>query len=355
MEYNTNVTRLVRKAIVARPAKVFESNESKAIRVFKTTLEQCREAQSRCRRRLIFGFETALKLCCVDVPSDVPDRGLVAIVSQGTERRNVNGVTFVVRSHPWSVIDIDGIPCTSPLATWMMFANSLPLDALVRLGDALTRRDRDQKWYTVAVLEEAVDGIGAMLSTREGQKERKVQEAQKAQKEGEAQEAQKRRKARLLPAGIENSRRALRLMRDNTDSFPETDLRLLLLRYGLPCPAVNPCVVVGSGRRYFLDMAYESLKIGIEYDGAHHGLQREEDAARRRELEEAGWIVVSVENGDVIDADAQERFVMGLAGVIERRLGHKVRLRAPLTVRQLADRRRTIHTDFVPGHCWPVR
>lgn len=331
MEYNANVTRLVRKAIVARPAKVFESNESKAIRVFKTTLEQCHEAQSRCRRRLVFGFETALRLCCVDVPSDVPDRGLVAVVPKGAERRNVNGVTFVMRSHPWSVIDIDGIACTSPLAAWVMFANSLPLDALVRLGDALTRRDRDQKWYTVAALEAAVDGIGATLSTQKGQK------------------------ARLLPAGIENSRRALRLMRDNTDSFPETDLRLLLLRYGLPCPAVNPSVMVGSGRRYFLDMAYESLRIGIEYDGAYHGSQCEKDAARRRELKDAGWTVVSAENADVIDADAQERFVMGLAGVIERRLGHKVRLRAPLTVRQLADRRRTIHADFVPGRCWPPR
>lgn len=345
MEYNTTVSRLVRKAIVARPAKVFESNESKAIRMFKTTLGQCREAQSRCRRRLVFGFETALRLCCIDVPTDVPDRGLVAIVSRGAERRNVNGVTFVMRSHPWSVIDIDGIACTSPLAAWMMFANGLPLDALVRLGDALARRDRDQKWYTVAAMEAAVDGVGAILS---------MQEAQKGQ-EAQGQEGQTAQKRRLLPAGIENSRRALRLMRDNTDSFPETDLRLLLLRYGLPCPAVNPSVRVGSGRRYFLDMAYESLRIGIEYDGAYHGSQREEDVARRRELEGAGWIVVSVENADVIDADAQERFVMGLAGIIERRLGRKVRLRAPLTVRQLADRRRTIHTDFVPGRCWPPR
>ena len=77
-------------------------------------------------------------------------------------------------------------------------------------------------------------------------------------------------------------RRALRLMRENTDSSQETRSRIVLLRYGLPCPEVNYAIrLKGYSHVFFADMAYPDLKIIIEYDGRHHASRWLADSKRR--------------------------------------------------------------------------
>ena len=90
-------------------------------------------------------------------------------------------------------------------------------------------------------------------------------------------------------------RRALRLMRENTDSSQETRSRIVLLRYGLPCPEVNYAIrLKGYSHVFFADMAYPDLKIIIEYDGRHHASRWLADSKRREALEDEGWLYIQV-------------------------------------------------------------
>ena len=105
-------------------------------------------------------------------------------------------------------------------------------------------------------------------------------------------------------AGLARARTALSLSREGTDSIPETDLRLLLVRAGLPTPVVNLTIVDSTGRIvYILDLAYEEWKVAVEYDGAYHVGDRTQmynDASRRRVLEDLGWRIITVTSADMI-------------------------------------------------------
>ncbi|MFP3461473.1 hypothetical protein R5O87_11525 [Arthrobacter globiformis] len=92
------------------------------------------------------------------------------------------------------------VACTSPLRTWFDLAGILSLQDLVIAGDFLLRR-RDPLSKT-----EAMD---AFLAEKQGR------------------------------AGYPKAMKAMALIRANTDSPKETELRLLLVAAGLPEPAIN--------------------------------------------------------------------------------------------------------------------
>lgn len=104
-------------------------------------------------------------------------------------------------------------------------------------------------------------------------------------------------------------RRALRLMRENTDSSQETRSRIVLLRYGLPCPEVNYAIrLKGYSHVFFADMAYPDLKIIIEYDGRHHASRWLADSKRREALEDEGWLYIQVTAENLRDEDSQRNW-----------------------------------------------
>jgi hypothetical protein len=71
------------------------------------------------------------------------------------------------------------------------------------------------------------------------------------------------------------------MMRADTDSPKETELRLLLIRAGLPEPAINrPLFDEAGGWVQDPDMSYQEFKIAIQYDGGHHATP----AQRRSDL-----------------------------------------------------------------------
>ena len=94
------------------------------------------------------------------------------------------------------------------------------------------------------------------------------------------------------------ARRAFKLVMAGTDSIYETRTRLVLIDAGVPTPSVNPEVWCPSvGMTYHVDMGYEQAQIGVEYDGqAHVGdrIQMTIDADRRRNLQDAGWLIITV-------------------------------------------------------------
>ena len=98
--------------------------------------------------------------------------------------------------------------------------------------------------------------------------------------------------------GCRLARRAAALARPGVDSPTETKLRLLLVLAGLPEPRVNLVLRARDGswtRRY--DLAYEHLRLIVEYDGRQHAEDTEQwliDITRREELDRRRWRLVVV-------------------------------------------------------------
>jgi hypothetical protein len=155
------------------------------------------------------------------------------------------------------------VSCTSPLRTWFDLAGILGLDDLVIAGDFLLRRRNPLT---------TVDALDAFLAGKRGR------------------------------PGYRRAMRARALMRANTDSPKETELRLLLTRHGLPEPGINVPIFDGTGCWIQdPDLSYEQEKIAIQYDGGHHANpgQRRSDIFRDENARDAGWRVVVLTQTDL--------------------------------------------------------
>lgn len=157
-----------------------------------------------------------------------------------------------------------GLRLVTPVATWLQLAPTLTVDQLVVAGDFLVRRKR--AWATLAEVQHAVAT------------------------------------ARGMP-GIRTARMALCDIRPGTDSPPESQLRLILLRAGLPEPQIGYTLHLDGAFVGTPDLAYVAEKVAIEYEGEGHRLDPDtfaNDIDRRERFEEAGWRVVRVTSRHLI-------------------------------------------------------
>ena len=158
---------------------------------------------------------------------------------------------------PTDLAEINGMPVSSPLETWLRLAPHLPLDDLVAVGDFLVKRQRPLT--DLPTLAEAVDRAAGWR-------------------------------------GSKRLRQALMLIRPGTDSPQETALRLLLARAGLPEPAINHRIVDTRGRFLALgDLVFPDHRVVVEYDGEHHFATPEQgyrDIDRIERLVDSGWRVI---------------------------------------------------------------
>jgi len=98
--------------------------------------------------------------------------------------------------------------------------------------------------------------------------------------------------------GIVRLRRVLPLVDGGAESPQETRTRLALIGAGLPKPTTQ--IVVRDEYGEFvarIDMGYEDLRVGIEYDGSQHWTnaeQRDRDIDRYTALLDLGWVIVRV-------------------------------------------------------------
>ncbi len=78
-----------------------------------------------------------------------------------------------------------------------------------------------------------------------------------------------------------------------SESPMETRIRLAIVLAGLPPPVLQHTVLV-EGHRYRLDLSYPELRLGVEFDGAHHRTadRARRDLAREQRLAAAGWRIV---------------------------------------------------------------
>ena len=96
--------------------------------------------------------------------------------------------------------------------------------------------------------------------------------------------------------GNKRARRSIELMDAGAESPKETWLRVLLLDAKFPRPAAQIRVTEGA-MTAFVDMGWQELKIGVEYDGDHHRTSRSQflkDIMRVEMLERNGWIIIRV-------------------------------------------------------------
>lgn len=289
----------------------------------KRSAQTCSELQSRTKRRFPYGLETALELQGVEKPNLPPGMTAyklpVAVLPNVNAKTHLTGINRVIWSFPIETIHIAGTYlCTNPACTWAMYSHRLDLQELVVLGDSMTRRDRRLKCASV-------DDLAEYL-------ERCVLFAQGGKLEG--------RSVRMFP-GYRNCVRALRLIRENTDSSQETRTRLVLPRYGLDIPLVNyPLSLPGRLKSLYLDMAYPEFKLCIEYEGAHHAGQWLSDIQRRQLIEQAGWYMIQVTKYDLVDKFAEANLAERIANMIGQITGKTVPLTEQKSVRQISDTRR---------------
>lgn len=245
---------------------------------------RCRAALQLLPPGAVLSHVTAARLLGVELPwqLDSDDRIHVRL-SPGTTPPRRPGMTGHRSADPGQVLECHGLPVMSPEDTWRDLAAVATVDDVVVLGDAMMRRR--QPFTTRGALE------GVLRRTRPG----------------------RRGRARM--------RLALLDVRAGTDSTMETRTRLLLVRSGLPCPAVNEPVHDGTG--HFLampDMLYRSERVAIEYDGDVHRTDQatwRRDIDRRERLQAAGWLVMTATADDVVRRP--EAFVARVRATLRRR------------------------------------
>ena len=164
------------------------------------------------------------------------------------------------------VTRIDGVPVTTPARTWLDMAELLSVDEIVAMGDHCVRvprpefEGRDMPLCSIRDLQRTID-------RHRGKR------------------------------GLRKAKEALELIRVGSDSPQETMLRLAIVRAGLPEPELNVPIISEDGARHHEpDLSYRKYKIGIEYDGEHHGEEGQiaRDITRSERYAALGWTEVRI-------------------------------------------------------------
>ena len=161
------------------------------------------------------------------------------------------------------------VPTSDPVSTWLAIASVVSLDELVVAADHLILDPYqldpcDIRPYT------SIKALVAAVQKFHGR-------------------------------GARRAASALDLVRQGAESRPETLLRLLLQRAGLPEPEPNREVRDDAGRWLGrADLVYAAFRTVVEYDGDQHRMNRaqyEKDIIRWEHFIAADWRVVKVRAG----------------------------------------------------------
>ncbi|SDQ05627.1 type IV toxin-antitoxin system AbiEi family antitoxin [Quadrisphaera sp. DSM 44207] len=188
---------------------------------------------------------------------------------------------------PGDVVDVDGVPVTSPDRTALDLLRHLRPHMGLAVLDAMT-----------AASAAAPDALLERLAGMPGQR------------------------------SVARARRLVELCEPASESYGESWLRLRLVDAGFPRPEPQIWIHDRAGRGlYRLDLGWRERKVATEYDGVEfHGspAARAADLRRRDRLaREHGWTVVGVGRGEVLGHSLALELgvghLLGIAPTIRRR------------------------------------
>lgn len=236
---------------------------------------RAREYEPGRHRGHFFSHRTAASIWGAPLPLEITDNGRIAEASDLALHVSASGAIPFPRAagivghrtlaSMTEIVEHDDLRVSSPAATWVSLG-ALSVADLVALGDFFCRTwraghgRRDVGRTPLAT----IDGLRAVMET-----------------------------GRRHGAG--RLRSALDLIREDSWSPRESQVRCILLASGLPEPDLNVDVYDHAGR--FLgcvDMAYRDVKVAVEYLGMLHDQQWARDVERIAALRAAGWTVIEV-------------------------------------------------------------
>ncbi|MEV8337695.1 hypothetical protein [Leucobacter sp. NPDC077196] len=231
-------------------------------------LVRARAAAHTLHTRHCFSHATAAVIHGLPVPARNDDRIDIASL-EGNHPPRMTGVRgrYLSAAHIKLTV-VARLPVPSPADVWAMLGCELSLPDLVALGDAVIRRPRIPGTRRLERPPLAtVDDLAAIVEV-----------------------VQRRGNAAL--------RTALPLLETGSASAPESHFRLLLMKWGLPEPALDYDVYDDQGRLLGAsELAFPQYRLALEYEGAHHRVQTRQwnrDIDKYHAYEAAGWRVIRV-------------------------------------------------------------
>jgi len=226
-----------------------------------TMLDRARAYATKMMPDQYFSHTTAAQLLGLRMPTNFAET--VVHVTSIAELRAPRGAGVVghgARDAPQILILPGGLRVTAPLDTWCDLRASLGHRDLIVMGDGLVRR-----LNPLVTLGELLAAVDAVRGTRG---------------------------ARIL-------REAAAFVRCNTDSAPETDLRMIAVEAGFPEPEVNGLILNQYGAEIAHgDLVFRPYRTILEYDGGQHRTDDRQfhiDVSRLDDLMEERWRVIRVD------------------------------------------------------------
>ena len=232
------------------------------------TMHRCAEYVPVLGPHHFFSHLTAARLWGCPLRAE-PDEPLHVSATQNARAPRRRGVVGHHADPASQIVMRAGFPTSDPVSTWLAIASVVSLDELVVAADHLVLDPyqldpRDIRPHT------SIEELGAAVEKFHG-----------------------RGAARAASAWV--------LVRQGAESRPETLLRLLLQRAGLPEPQPNREVRDDMGRWLGrADLVYANFRTVVEYDGDQHRsnkAQYEKDIIRWERFIAADWRVVKVRAG----------------------------------------------------------
>lgn len=222
-----------------------------------------------------FSHETAARLWKAPLPARF-DASAALHVSTPAPRRAPEGrgvIGHQSASPLLRVVDRFGFPVSDAASTWTAVAliPALGIDELVAVGDHFVLDPAVLDPHDIRP-QTTIAGLEAAVAVRRGR-----------------------------GSGI--AARALPHVRQGAESRTETLLRLVLVRAGLPEPALGQDLYDAAGRWLArVDLYFAEQRVVVEYDGEQHrtdSRQYERDESRIEALVRAGYTVIRVRKGQL--------------------------------------------------------
>jgi len=210
----------------------------------------------------VFSHSTAARLWGMPLPLALDEELHVTVALPRRAPAGAGVVGHRQRLEPGARVSLSGLAVASPAATWAQLGELLTIDDLTAVGEYLLTGNPYAKQLPLADIEDIMAAI----------------------------------EVRLRGPGHRNRMTAAAQMKEGPLSRPETFVRLLLTRCGIPMPLINSDVYDGGRFVAMPDLKWEEFKVALEYQGEHHRGRKQfrADISRLEKLIDAGWLVVQV-------------------------------------------------------------